>query len=379
MEYELHELCKLFPPMQEDQFEALVEDIRENGLRDPIVIYENKILDGRHRYRACQVLGRQPVSFIYDGDDPLGYVISHNLTRRHMDESQRSMVAARISNLKRGDNQYTVDTPIGGTSITQATAASKMSVGERSVQRARKVIDKGTQELAEAVDAGKIAVSVAAKIAELDHERQQQIVADPRPEQAIKKAARQDKEQALADKSIQQSLEANTKLYGVIYADPPWRFETYSENGMDRSADNHYPTMSVFEMLSLDIPAADNCAMFMWATVPMLPEALDLLDAWGFEYKSQLVWVKDRIGTGHWVRNKHEILLIATKGHVPAPAQGTQPPSVFELPVGRHSEKPAFFADMIASLYPNTPKLEMFARIGRVGWDVMGNEAPDDD
>ena len=379
VEYELHELCKLFPPMPEDQFEALVEDIRENGLRDPIVIYENKILDGRHRYRACQVLGRQPVSVIYEGDDPIGYVISHNLTRRHMDESQRSMVAARISNLKRGDNQYTVDAPIGGTSITQAAAASKMSVGERSVQRARKVIDKGTQELAEAVDAGKIAVSVAAKIAELDHERQQQIVADPRPEQAIKKAARQDKEQILADKSIQQSLETNTKLYGVIYADPPWKYETFSENGMDRSADNHYPTMSMFDMLTLDVPAADDCVMFMWATVPMLPEALDLLDSWGFEYKSHIAWIKDRQGTGYWTRNKHELLLIGTKGKVPAPAMGTQPPSVIELPLGRHSEKPTFFADMIASLYPTTPKLEMFARVGRVGWDVVGNEAPDDD
>jgi N6-adenosine-specific RNA methylase IME4 len=135
--------------------------------------------------------------------------------------------------------------------------------------------------------------------------------------------------------------------------------------------------MSMFDMLTLNIPAADDCVLFMWATVPMLPEALDLLHEWGFDYKSHICWIKDRQGTGYWTRNKHELLLIATKGKVPAPAMGTQPPSVIELPLGKHSEKPAFFADMISTLYPTTPKLEMFARIGRVGWDVIGNEAPD--
>jgi N6-adenosine-specific RNA methylase IME4 len=377
-EYELHELCKLFPPMPDDQFTALTQDIAKNGLRNPIVIHDNKILDGRHRYKACLNLGRQPVSVIYDGDDPLGFVISHNLSRRHLDESQRAMIGARLATLKDGQRRN-APRPIGLPAMTQPEAASKLSVGERSIKRARKVLDTGTQELADAVDSGQIAVSVAAKIADLDHEQQAQIIADPKPEQAIKKIARQEKEQALAERTITQTMSSKGKLYGVIYADPPWKYETFSENGMDRSADNHYPTMSVFDMLTLDVPAADDCVMFMWATVPMLPEALDLLSSWGFEYKSHICWIKDRQGTGYWTRNKHELLLIATKGSVPAPAMGTQPPSVIELPLGRHSEKPVFFADMISTLYPTTPKLEMFARVGRVGWDVIGNEAPDDE
>jgi N6-adenosine-specific RNA methylase IME4 len=380
MEYEVHELCKLFPAMPEDQFNALVEDIREHGQREPVVLYEGKILDGRHRYRACRALDVSFSHVEYVGDDPLGFVISHNLTRRHLDESQRAMIAGKIANWKVGDNQFTKGGSIEPTkAISNIEAAKRMSVGKESVKRAKKVLDKGSPELADAVESGKIAVSVAAKIADLDHEQQQQIIADPRPDQAIKKVARQEKEQALAGKAIGQSLAVNKSLYGVIYADPPWRYETFSENGMDRSADNHYPTMSMFDMLTLDVPAADNCVMFMWATVPMLPEAIDLLDAWGFEYKSHICWIKDRIGTGYWTRNKHELLLIGVKGKVPAPAMGTQPPSVIELPLGRHSEKPAFFADMIANLYPSTPKLEMFARIGRLGWDVVGNEAPDDE
>jgi N6-adenosine-specific RNA methylase IME4 len=377
LDWELHELCRLFPPMSEEQLNALTDDIRDNGLRQPIVIYENKILDGRHRYLACVRLGRQPVSVVYDGSDPLGFVISHNLNRRHLDESQRSMIAGRLANMRAGENQYTAVAPIGASKMSKEEAAKRLNVGKKSVERARKVLDRGTPELSSAVDSGKIAVSVAAKIAEFEPQKQQQIVADPRPDQAIKKAVREEREQELADRTIAQSLDMDGQLYGVLYVDPPWKFETHSENGMDRSADNHYPAMSIFDLMELRPPAADDCALFMWATVPMLPEALELIDAWGFTYKSHICWIKDRIGTGYWTRNKHELLLIATKGRVPAPAMGTQPPSVIELPLTKHSEKPAFFADMISTIYPTTPKLEMFARVGRVGWDVIGNEAPD--
>ena len=374
-EYELHELCKLFPPMPEDQFTALMQDISANGLRQPIVIHEGKILDGRHRYKACINLGLQPVSVIYDGDDPLGFVISHNLSRRHLNEQQRAMIAGRLANLRPRERKSVGPVgPIG--KVTVQEAADKMNVGARSVKRANVVLGKGTPELIDAVDSGNMSVTVAAKIAEMEPEQQAKIIADPKPEQAIKKIARQEKEWALAERTIIQTMHSVDKLYGVIYADPPWRYDTFSENGMDRSADNHYPTMSMFEMMGIEIPAADDCVMFMWATVPMLPEALDLLSTWGFDYKSHICWIKDRQGTGYWTRNKHELLLIATKGNVPAPAMGTQPPSVIELPLGRHSEKPAFFADMISTLYPTTPKLEMFARVGRVGWDVIGNEAP---
>jgi len=377
-DYDLHDLCKLFPPMPEDQFNSLIDSIRDHGLLTPIMLHEGKILDGRHRYKACINLGIEPSFEEYEGEDALGYVIALNLSRRHLDESQRAMIATRCATLKRG-GKSDLNVEISTLKLSQKDAAARFNISRHSVIAARKVVERGTRELSDAVESGQIAVTVAAKIAQLDHEQQAQIIADPKPEQAIKKIARQGKEQQLAGKAIGQSLSTNTSLYGVIYADPPWKYETFSENGMDRSADNHYPTMSMFEMMALDVPAADDCVLFMWATVPMLPEALDLLHEWNFNYKSHICWIKDRQGTGYWTRNKHELLLIATKGKVPAPAMGTQPPSVIELPLGRHSEKPAFFADMISTLYPTTPKLEMFARVGRVGWDVIGNEAPNGD
>lgn len=170
------------------------------------------------------------------------------------------------------------------------------------------------------------------------------------------------------------------KRFNVIYADPPWRFEPYSrDSGMDRAADNHYPTLQGLEIAEqIDVPsiAADDAVLFLWATVPMLPAALVLMSAWGFDYKSNFVWVKDALGTGYWNRNQHELLLVGTRGGIPAPAHGQQYASVIRVSAGEHSVKPDAVAEMIEEMFPNLPAIELFARRPRVGWDVWGNEAP---
>ena len=100
------------------------------------------------------------------------------------------------------------------------------------------------------------------------------------------------------------------KRYGVIYADPPWRFQPYSRvTGMDRAAENHYPTSPLADIKTLDVRSivAADCVLFLWATVPMLPQALEVMKAWGFEYKSHAIWAKHRVGTGYWFRNQHEL------------------------------------------------------------------------
>ena len=178
------------------------------------------------------------------------------------------------------------------------------------------------------------------------------------------------------DLAVRQSALPN-KRFGVIYADPEWRFEVRSrETGMDRAADNHYPTSATDVIANRDIKsiAANDCVLFLWATVPMLLQALDVMQAWGFAYKSQMVWVKDRWGTGYWFRNKHEILLVGTCGDIPAPAPGMQWGSVIEAPVGAHSDKPDIVYDIIERYFPNLPKIELNARRRRAGWGAWGLE-----
>ena len=134
--------------------------------------------------------------------------------------------------------------------------------------------------------------------------------------------------------------------------------------------------MDLDAIKALAVAAADDAVLFLWATVQMLPQALEVMAAWDFKYKSHVVWVKDRIGTGFWFRNQHELLLVGTRGDVPAPAMGDQAYSVIETKVGKHSSKPEIFYKLIEGMFPNTPKLELFARgKPRDGWDAWGNEA----
>jgi hypothetical protein len=132
MEYEFHPLADLFPMMSDEEIDALGEDMLANGQRESIALFDEKILDGRNRYLACMRKGIEPRFINQRPADPVAFVASANLHRRHLDESQRAMIAAKLANMKRGDNQHRPD---GRTS--QAEAAELLDVGQRSVRRAR--------------------------------------------------------------------------------------------------------------------------------------------------------------------------------------------------------------------------------------------------
>src|SRR5258706_1589324 len=170
-----HDLANIFPLLEGDDFQALVDDVRENVLHEPIVVYDDQILDGRNRYRACVEANVEPRFVPYLGDDPVAFVVSLNLRRRHLNESQRAMVAGRLATLKLGDNQYTVGSANLQTQ-SQAAAAELLNVSPRSVASARTVIEHGLPELAAMVDRADVAVSAAAEIATQPAEQQQEIV-----------------------------------------------------------------------------------------------------------------------------------------------------------------------------------------------------------
>ena len=180
MTLEFHPLANIFPLVEGQEFAELTADIAEHGLHEPIVVYEEKILDGRNRYRACEAAGVDPTFTAYTGDDPVAYVVSLNLRRRHLDESQRAMVAAKLATLKLGDNQHSEGLPIG-------RGSELLNVGARSVARAREVQEHGAPELVRAVERGEVSVSAAADVATLPESEQQEIVA--RGEREILQAA----------------------------------------------------------------------------------------------------------------------------------------------------------------------------------------------
>jgi N6-adenosine-specific RNA methylase IME4 len=150
---------------------------------------------------------------------------------------------------------------------------------------------------------------------------------------------------------------------------------------MDRAPDNHYPTQELDEIKALDVPSicADDCVLFLWVPVAFEANGHEIMKAWGFEYVSQQVWVKDQISLGYWFRNRHEILLVGVKGKPVAPALGTQWDSVLEAPAGEHSAKPEAVLEMIEQYYPTVPKIELNRRgPPRPGWSAWGNEAEEE-
>ena len=193
-----------------------------------------------------------------------------------------------------------------------------------------------------------------------------------------KKAQRAAREKQLGKAQAAGNLVLPTKRYGVILADPEWRFEPYSrETGMDRAADNHYPTSptEVIAARPVSLIAAKDCVLFLWATAPMLPDAIVVMAAWGFKYKTHLVWDKISACTGYWLRGCHELMLIGTRGNPPAPAMGSQYGSVIVSQRRSHSEKPDWQYDLIEEYFPTLPKIELNARRPREGWDAWGLDA----
>ncbi|QXX74258.1 MT-A70 family methyltransferase [Methylovirgula sp. HY1] len=388
-----HPYADLFPLIEGAEFDALVADVRANGLREPIVILDGQILDGRNRYRAALEAGlfcetddlasgsllfmRYFILFLPSDGDALHFVVSKNLRRRHLNDDQRRLVAARLVNMKRGRPS---ENP-AECGIKVAEAAQLMNIDAAGTERARTVLAHAGPEIQTAIARGCLTVAAAAQAAKLEPEVQQHIAAEALGgrtnvvRMVLKRGSRNARE---ADLGAKQSA-LPTQKFGVILADPEWRFEPWSrKTGLDRSPDNHYPTSCAEVIAARDVAsiAADDCVLFLWATAPMLPHALVVMGAWGFDYRTQFVWAKDRIGTGYWNRNRHELLLLGVKGHVPAPAPGTQWDSLLPADVGAHSEKPKIFLELIEAYFPHLPKIELNRRgPARPGWSAWGNEA----
>ena len=198
----------------------------------------------------------------------------------------------------------------------------------------------------------------------------------PDPKTHAKQQRRAEREQALAAATLRAAQTLGTKLYGVIYLDPASRFEVWSRaSGLDRAADNHYPTEIWEDIAARPPPAAKDCVLLCWSTRAQLATTIRMVeDRWGFAYKTCFVWGKDGRGTGYIAIDNCKVLLVFSRGSPVWPAPGTQDLALIMAPRGAHSAKPEVFAEMIERLWPNTPKLEMFARKKRDGWESWGNE-----
>lgn len=160
--------------------------------------------------------------------------------------------------------------------------------------------------------------------------------------------------------------------FGLVLADPPWRY-SFSRSA-SRRVENQYPTMELEDICDIFVPAAENSVLYLWATAPKLREALQVMGAWGFDYRTHAVWAKRRVGMGYWFRNRHELLLVGVRGHVSPPPPALRTPSLLDGEHAHHSKKPESVYEMLECQHPEKSKIELFARNLREGWTSWGNE-----
>jgi len=167
------------------------------------------------------------------------------------------------------------------------------------------------------------------------------------------------------------------KRYKTIYVDPPW----YERGGgkIKRGADKHYPLMKTDDILALNVEliANENAHLYLWVTNNFLQDGLRVMRTWGFTYITNLVWCKPSFGLGQYFRGQHELLLFGVKGKLPSRSKPNLCSTIVHAKKNKHSQKPKDFYDVIELTSP-TPRIELFAREKRKGWDAWGNEIDND-
>lgn len=389
MNIKFHEVADIFPMMGNVEFEALKSDIANNGLIEPIWTYQNKIIDGRNRYKACLEAGVEPRFKEWIGEESglVAFVISENLHRRHLDETQRGMAAARAVEYHKKqarERQAHGQTAPGVTlreNLPEASpdngrardhAGKQFNVSGKTVDAAARVLADGTPELIALCDHGKASVTTLAPIvnAPVEVKRKVADLLNTGEAKTTKDAIRKAKKSEVTPPEAMPSGK-----YRVIYADPPWK---YGDGLTDNygGTQYHYPSMSIDELCALPVKdlAENDAVLFLWVTSPLLEECFPVIRAWGFKYKASFVWDKVKHNMGHYNSVRHEFLLICTRGSC-TPDEKTLIDSVQSIErTDKHSEKPREFRDIIETLYKHGAKLELFARHNHEGWITYGNQ-----
>ena len=366
----MHKLCvdpelrTLIPPLTSEEFESLRRNLLEQGCRESIVAWKgrNIILDGYHRYEICQ---KHRIPFdVLEKDFPNKnaakiWMIDNQLARRNVTQYARSLLALELEPLlaeqarERQALGRKLKRPLNSAGClsksreTRDEVAKRAGVSHDTIAKVKLIIQKAT-------------------------ETEKAQLLNPDATTSIHKVYRRIR---------RDELKANTppfpkKKFAVIYADPPYQFE-FTES-QRRAVENHYHTMTHEELKSLPVPdvAGPDCVLFLWAPACMLLEAASLLNSWGFRYRTHAIWAKNKIGMGYYFRAQHEVLLLATKGSPPVPAERNRPPSIIQAPRAGHSEKPEKVYELIEQMYPRFEKIELFARPKepRPGWTFWGNQ-----
>lgn len=436
------EFQKLIPQLAAEERTHLEANIIADGCREPLTAWkeEGLLLDGHNRFSICAA-NRLPYDVVQislpSRQHAINWIINNQLGRRNVTGEQASYLRGKRYNMEKvtepfKGNQHTS----GGDQFdphpkTADRLANEFKVSAPTIKRdgkfaeavdslgdeARTAVLSGDSKLAkrDVVDAAEWykqdAVAnthfVPAKPIDVDEyvAAGDDLVADveaydwteeetspvsPLTEKEILEAAnkirarktekRRGERKARNEEMCSEppALADLPHRFDLVYADPPWRYEFNQTDS--RVIENQYPTMDLDDICAMPVNdiTIKNSVLFLWATFPKLEEAMRVVNAWGFTYRTAIVWDKVRMGQGIYTRQQTELLLIAIKGEMYRPESNYAGNFRSLVSIERsqnHSEKPKEFYDIIEGLYPDCTKIELFARNERAGWTVWGNQA----
>lgn len=365
----LPELRDLIPPLTEEEYLQLEANCLANGIREPISVWADPdsgqpvVIDGHNRYGIAKANGLPFETRLYGLSDLEAvklWMIENQFGRRNISDFVRYELAAKKADILRAkgrarqgtrtDLLSTVDKKLPAHN-TRNEVAADLGWSTGKVGMAKVVSMQATEETKVLLRKNEITINAAYK----DIKRQAP-TKEARP--AVKPTIDPDKIPGAP--------------FDIIYADPPWQYD-FSKS-QNRKIENHYPTMTLEEICAMKVPAKEDAVLYLWATAPKLPEAMAVIEAWDFKYKTCAVWDKETVGMGYWFRGQHELLLVATRGKVsPPPVEGRRS-SVVRYKRERHSAKPEPFYHYINMAFPYKTKVELFARRTFPGWASWGNQ-----
>ena len=361
------EFKKLIPPLQEDEFKQLEENILSEGCRDPLTVWGNILIDGHNRYDICKKhdISFRTVEREFDSrDDAIIWIIKNQFGRRNLSAYDRARLALKLKPVlaeKAKENQGTRNDICQKSDKscidTKKEIAKAAGVSHDTIAKVEKIETKATPEIKDQIRSGELSINQA----------YQQI----RREE--KESAREEQRQENAEKIEQLAtpLEAQG-LFQTIVIDPPWDWGDEGDVNQFGRAKPDYHTMPIEEIEQLPIGkiADDNCHLYLWVTNRSLPKAFKLIESWGFRYITCLTWVKPSIGMGNYFRGSTEQVLFAVKGSQPLKRKDVG--TWFKADRGKgHSAKPDEFYDLVESC-SYAPYIDIFGRKDRECWSVWG-------
>lgn len=380
------ELKKYMRPLRDEEYEKLKESVLSEGIRDPLVTWNGRLLDGYHRYKIAQEYNLEYKTIdinLPDKEAAKEWMIINQLGRRNLTPQEASYYRGKLYESKKRQGARTDLT--SGQNVQKLSTAEEIGkqygVDEKTIRRDAefsKVVDKITEEVGE--EAKRAILSGQANIPKKDIEKLIEI--KQKAPELVKPVLQGEVPLQRAKLEVQKKIAASIPKpappegkYAVIYADPPWPVGSMVMDKWESPIEEKYPTMSIEEIRQLPIKelAAEQCSLFLWTTHTFLPDALKLIEEWGFKYFCCITWDKGNGWTQNGFHKRTEFLLYAYKGGMNVNQYGDAIPTLIFEQKTYHSKKPDTIRDMIKNKTPE-PRIELFARGHYDGWEVWGNE-----